>query len=102
METELGKHGAFIDGLYICPHHTDKGFEGERPDYKFDCDCRKPKTGLFMQANRDFHIDFSQSYMVGDSGLDIQAGYAAGCKDSIKVEKNREGALMEAMKKVLL
>ena len=40
METELGKEGAFIDGLYFCPHHTDKGFPGERPEYKRDCNCR--------------------------------------------------------------
>ena len=45
METELGKEGAFVDAIYVCPHHTDKGFSGERPEYKCDCDCRKPKPG---------------------------------------------------------
>jgi D,D-heptose 1,7-bisphosphate phosphatase len=101
METELGKQGAFIDALYLCPHHKDKGFEGERVDYKFDCDCRKPKTGLFMQADRDFHIDFSQSYMIGDSELDVEAGKNAGCKESILVEKNKKGVLLNTIREII-
>lgn len=85
METELGKEGAFIDGLYFCPHHTDKGFPGERPEYKCDCDCRKPKAGLFQMAARDFNVDLSQSYMIGDGERDIEAGENAGCKKSYLV-----------------
>lgn len=101
METELGKEGAFLDGIYICPHHKDKGFEGERPEYKFDCDCRKPKPGLLMQAAKDFNIDLSQSYMIGDSNYDIEAGISAGCKESILVETNAEDALFEAVNNLL-
>src|SRR5574344_353394 len=67
MATLLGKKGAYVDGIYICPHHPDKGFEGERPEYKIDCDCRKPKPGLLLQAAKDFNIDLAQSYMIGDS-----------------------------------
>jgi len=85
METELGKEGAYLDGIYICPHHKDKGFEGERLEYKYDCDCRKPKSGLFLQAARDFNIDLSQSIMIGDSESDVEAGKAAGCQKSLKV-----------------
>lgn len=85
METELGKEGAFLDAIYICPHHKDKGFEGERPEYKFDCDCRKPKPGLFLQAAKDFNIDLSQSYMIGDSDNDVEAGQMAGCRSSFKI-----------------
>lgn len=85
METELGKEGAFIDGFYFCPHHTDKGFPGERPEYKCDCDCRKPKAGLFQMAARDFNVDLSQSYMIGDGERDIEAGENAGCKKSYLV-----------------
>lgn len=88
METELGKEGAFIDGLFFCPHHTDKGFSGERPEYKCDCNCRKPKTGLFEQAARDFNIDLSQSYMIGDSENDVEAGKNAGCKESFLINQN--------------
>ena len=80
METELGKEGAFIDGLYFCPHHTDRGFAGERPEYKRECDCRKPKAGMLLRAAADFNIDLSESYIVGDSKKDIAAGKAAGLK----------------------
>lgn len=88
METELGKNGAYVDAIYICPHHKDKGFVGERPDYKFDCECRKPKPGLLHQAANDFNIDLSQSYMIGDSDNDVEAGMMAGCRSSIKIDDN--------------
>lgn len=80
METELGKDGAFLDAIYICPHHKDKGFEGERPEYKYDCDCRKPKPGLFLKSALDYNIDLSQSFMIGDSDYDIEAGQRAKLK----------------------
>lgn len=83
METLLGKDGAYIDGLYVCPHHPDKGFEGERPEYKINCDCRKPKPGLLLQAAKDFNIDLSQSVMIGDSDNDVKAGENAGCRYSV-------------------
>ena len=86
MEMELGKEGAFVDAIYVCPHHPDQGFSGERPEYKCDCDCRKPKPGLLLQAAKDFNIDLSQSYMIGDSGRDVKAGKNAGVKEAIKVE----------------
>lgn len=86
METELGKEGAFLDAIYICPHHKDKGFEGERPEYKFDCDCRKPKPGLFYKASADFNINLSESYMIGDQKSDVEAGTNAGLKESILIE----------------
>ena len=86
METLLGKEGAYIDGIYICPHHPDKGFEGERPEYKFDCDCRKPKPGLLLQASKDYNINLAESIMIGDSENDAKAGENAGCKNSIKIE----------------
>lgn len=97
METELGKTGAFVDGIYVCPHHPDKGFEGERPEYKTICDCRKPAPGLILRAAQDFNIDLSQSMMIGDSDNDIEAGLQAGLKDCIKVERNVAGALAKAL-----
>lgn len=93
METELGKEGAFLDAIYICPHHKDKGFEGERPEYKFDCACRKPKPGLFVQAAKDFNIDLSQSIMIGDSENDELAGRNAGCIKSIMIDTIKEEEL---------
>ena len=100
METLLGKDGAYIDGLYICPHHPDKGFEGERPEYKFDCDCRKPKPGLLLQATKDFNIDLSESYMIGDNSTDVEAGQNAGCKESILIETNRENTLLNIIRHI--
>jgi D,D-heptose 1,7-bisphosphate phosphatase len=99
METLLGKEGAFVDAIYYCPHHPDKGFEGERPDYKYDCDCRKPKPGLLLKAVQDLNIDLAQSLMIGDSDRDIQAGQQAGCKQSILIKKNEEYALLQLSSK---
>lgn len=89
METELGKEGAFLDAIYICPHHKDKGFEGERPEYKFDCNCRKPKAGLFYQAAKDFNIDLSLSFMIGDNDNDVIAGQNAQLRDSVLFVPNQ-------------
>lgn len=83
METLLGAEGAYIDGLYYCPHHPDKGFEGEVAELKIDCDCRKPKPGLILRAAKDFNIDVSQSWMIGDGKNDIGAGKNAGCKTAL-------------------
>lgn len=80
METLLGKEGAYLDGIYFCPHHPHSGYEGEVKELKIDCDCRKPKPGMLLKAAEDLNIDLSQSYMVGDSESDIKAGKAAGCK----------------------
>lgn len=99
METLLGKEGAFVDAIYYCPHHPDKGFEGERPEYKFDCNCRKPKPGLLLQAAKDWNIDLSQSYMIGDSTRDLEAGRNAGCKQSLLV--NEENSLRTVIQDLL-
>ena len=72
LETLLGNEGAYIDGLYYCPHHPDKGFEGEVPELKIKCKCRKPNTGMLEQAVKDFNIDLAESIMIGDSTLDIK------------------------------
>ena len=80
METLLGMEGAYLDGIYFCPHHPHSGYEGEVKKLKIDCDCRKPKPGMFLKAAEDLNIDLSQSYMIGDGENDIVAGKAAGCK----------------------
>lgn len=101
LESELGNHGAFVDGIYFCPHHTDRGFDGERVEYKINCDCRKPKPGLLKKAAEDFNIDLSQSFMIGDSNIDIQAGISAGCKDCILIETNAPSELRNAVNSIL-
>ena len=83
METLLGKEGAYLDAIYFCPHHPHKGYEGERPELKVDCDCRKPKPGMLLNAARDFNIDLSQSWMIGDGENDIKAGRNAGCQTAL-------------------
>lgn len=100
METLLGKEGAYIDGIYICPHHPDKGFEGERPEYKIDCDCRKPKPGMFLKAAKDFNIDLSLSYMIGDDNRDIEAGNNAGLKNSYLLDRNDSNKIVDIIRKI--
>ena len=72
----LMKSKTSIDKFYFCPHRPDE-----------NCDCRKPKPGLILQAINEFSIDVSKSWMVGDSKTDIQAGEKAGCK-TILLKKN--------------
>lgn len=79
LETLLGQEGAYIDDIFYCPHHPDKGFAGERPEYKIACGCRKPKPGMLLQAAEKYNIDLAQSYMVGDDERDMEAGRQAGC-----------------------
>ncbi|MBQ6840663.1 MAG: HAD-IIIA family hydrolase [Bacilli bacterium] len=90
METLLGNDGAYIDGLYYCPHHPDKGFEGEIPELKFKCECRKPNIGMIEKAAKDFNIDLDESYMIGDTTLDIKTAENAGIK-SILVKTGQAG-----------
>ena len=89
METLLGTEGAYIDGLYFCPHHPDKGFEGEIPELKFDCDCRKPKPGMLVKAAEEFNIDLKNSWMIGDGENDVKAGKAAGCH-TVLLDKDKQ------------
>lgn len=97
LETLLGYEGAYIDGLYYCPHHPHKGYEVEIEELKIDCECRKPKPGLILRAAEEFNVDLKKSWMIGDSDSDVAAGEAAGCK-AVKIE---EGKLLTAVKNIL-
>ena len=83
METLLGKEGAYLDGIYFCPHHPDQGYEGEIPELKIRCDCRKPNPGMLLKAAEDFNIDLTQSWMIGDSETDVLTGKNAGCNTAL-------------------
>lgn len=98
METLLGKEGAYLDAIYYCPHHPHKGYEGEIPELKFDCECRKPKPGMLLKAAEEFNIDLSNSWMVGDGDNDVLAGIAAGCKTR-KIEEGEN--LLDIVKGIL-
>lgn len=80
MELELGKQGAYLDDLFYCPHHPDKGYKGENIEFKIDCNCRKPKTGMLKQAANKYNIDLKQSWFIGDTTMDIKTGINAGTK----------------------
>ena len=83
MEMLLGEQGVYLDGIYYCPHHPHKGYEGEVPELKIDCNCRKPKPGMLLRAAEDFNIDLSSSWMIGDGENDVKAGKAAGCRTTL-------------------
>lgn len=79
METLLGLEGCYVNDIFVCPHHPDQGFKGEVESLKIDCNCRKPKPGLLLAAAEKYNIDLTQSWMIGDSRCDIEAGIQAGC-----------------------
>lgn len=90
METLLGRHGAFVDRIYYCPHHPDSGFAGECVSLKFDCNCRKPKTGMIDRAVREFNVARDNSWLIGDTSVDVETARRANLK-SILVETGRAG-----------
>lgn len=78
LATLLGREGVFLDDILFCPHHPDKGFPEENPVYKIPCECRKPKTGMIQKAAERYNIDLENSWIVGDTTMDIQTGVNAG------------------------
>lgn len=96
VQGELYKIGARIDAFYICPH-VDDG-TGKVEQYSIECDCRKPKPGMILQACKDFDIDVSQSYLIGDKQRDCDAGINAGCKDTFLFDGSN---LYNLVKKIL-
>ena len=81
MRSELKRCGVELDAIYYCSHHPDDR-----------CDCRKPNTALFLRAQEDINLDFTQSYVVGDMGLDISAGKKIGCKTVLITHGNGDSA----------
>lgn len=78
MKDELSQKGASVDAIYYCPHHPDD-----------NCTCRKPNTGLLEEAVKDFDIDPSQSFVIGDRMLDVEAGHKIGLK-TVLVPEDKE------------
>ena len=78
MEGLLAESKAYLDGIYVCPHHPDRGFEGERVELKGPCGCRKPATGLVIRADRDLMFDSACTWLVGDSSTDVACAMASG------------------------
>jgi len=76
LQKQILRKGAYVDRIYYCPHHADHGIY----PYNRECDCRKPNPGMLKKAAKDFDIDLSQSFMIGDKASDIGAGQNAGTK----------------------
>lgn len=100
IQQELAKIGTAVDGFYLCPHHPERG-QGE---FKVDCDCRKGRPGMLLQAAAEHGIDLAASWMVGDKRADLEAGRAAGCRSLLvrtgygeKELATGAGALAEAV-----
>ena len=91
MKEHLAKEGAYIDDIYYCPHGWDE-----------ECECRKPKPGMFFQAAREHYIDLTKTIFIGDDERDLQAGDAAGCKTILVTpEKNLLKIVKSLTNKVL-
>ncbi|MFC2020409.1 D-glycero-alpha-D-manno-heptose-1,7-bisphosphate 7-phosphatase [Chloroflexota bacterium] len=76
IQESLAQEGALIDKFYYCPHHL----EGVVEEYRKDCYYRKPNPGMIEEASRQFDINLTESFVVGDRLSDIEAGRRAGCK----------------------
>ena len=99
MEEQLGNSEAYLDDIFFCPHHPDKGYPEENPKYKINCDCRKPKPGMIFAAAEKYNIDLSQSWMIGDTQIDYETAINAGVKPLI-VGKDTEN-LLTAVRRIL-
>ena len=76
MRKLLAEAGAHIDAEYYCFHHP----EAKLPEFRVNCECRKPKPGLLLKAAKDFNLNLKECFMIGDGIIDIMAGQAVGCK----------------------
>jgi D-glycero-D-manno-heptose 1,7-bisphosphate phosphatase len=76
LQDELARMGAWIDAVYYCPHHPT----GAVADFRQDCRCRKPRPGMIEQAQREWDLDLSQSYLVGDRYNDVRLAHAVGAQ----------------------
>lgn len=88
-------HGIELSGFYYCPHHP----KGTIDAYSFGCQCRKPNPGLIFKAARDFDVELSESWMIGDILNDVEAGNRAGCRTIMLDRKNETEWLIDRWRK---
>lgn len=93
LDWHLAQYGAFIDRKFVCPHHPHSGYHGEIKSLKIDCNCRKPKIGLFEKARNLLKIDKAQSWMIGDTINDVEAGKSFGLQTCLLSHKSDQQAL---------
>lgn len=84
MKERFEENGVRVDDIFFCPHHPEKVL----PAYRMECDCRKPKPGMLLSAQKKWRIDMKSSLMVGDKPGDMQAALAAGVGTRIFVGKD--------------
>ena len=92
MTARLEKEGAYLDGIYYCPHHPTEG----NGVYRCACDCRKPSTGMIVKAAADLAVDLSRSYVVGDQDIDMELAERVGAKGVRIAERRLEAGLAGA------
>lgn len=80
LDSMLGAGHAYLDAIYVCPHHPHSGFAGEVKELKQKCFCRKPRTGMIDKACEDLFISREQSWLIGDATSDIETGRRAGLR----------------------
>ncbi len=79
VQAALGAGDARLDGLYVCMHHPSAG----EPPYRQDCECRKPRPGMLLQAQRELGLDLARSWVVGDRHGDLQVAWNAGARGAL-------------------
>lgn len=92
MKKKLLEQGAYVDAIYYCPHHP----KGIIPEYRKDCDCRKPKPGMLRKAVEEMNLSLDNSYLVGDKWSDIKAGKAVGCTTILVMTGHGQGEYEQA------
>ena len=84
VHTLLKEEGVYVDGVYICLHHPSAIID----KYKVECDCRKPKPGLLLQASSEMNINLKKSVFIGDNISDMKAGSSVGCQTILFFHEN--------------
>ena len=97
MINQFLKYGINIKKVYFCPHH---------PDFSIECECRKPKPGMILDAKNEFNIDLENSILIGDKESDIEAAVCAGVNESYlfdekkKVEKSKATKIVSKLEDI--
>ncbi|MCR8679273.1 MULTISPECIES: D-glycero-beta-D-manno-heptose 1,7-bisphosphate 7-phosphatase [Campylobacter] len=86
MISEFKKRGVSIKKIYYCPHTPDD-----------NCSCRKPKSGMFLQALSEFDIDMKSSIMIGDKKSDIEAANSAGVGRSFLIDGDKFSSVLDIL-----
>ncbi len=85
VREQFRARGLDILATYHCPHHPTEGIG----DLRQDCDCRKPKPGMILRAQRELGIDLAASALLGDQDSDVEAGRSAGVGHCLKLGATR-------------